>query len=439
AMIKAEGTPQVVDLKIADDPNRTCPDIADRLRLLEQEVARYRVASGQSKAEVERLMGALQDAEGDRSNRDRKISELESQINSPNVQKQMMTSEMKTDGLTDGHPHSLSPDPELSSTLSNPTSSPFAPSLPQCVSPAGAKWKGRAFSRTEIRNAFIGKRRSETVIVHTYARAVLPPSVSQNAMRETAERIRELELELRESMNTSAHKEALWAQEEEARAQAQMELEELMGALEKTRRDLDATKVRLSSTQQTLHERDDHLHVMRQERRKQLEEILEMKQQALVAAISEKDANIALLELSSNKRKKAQEEVMALKREKDRLMHQLKQQTQSRMKLISENYEEDHHHPHPHPQPHHPHHQHPQHPQHPQHRYTPNTPNTRNTPNTTLTSTINITPTRCISTTGVSPGARPMPTTGPPWTRTTKKESGHDRHLPVRRRWLHFH
>ena len=50
-----------------------------------------------------------------------------------------------------------------------------------------------------------------------------------------------------------------------------------MGALEKTRRDLDATKVRLSSTQQTLHERDDHLHVMRQERRKQLEEILEMK------------------------------------------------------------------------------------------------------------------------------------------------------------------
>lgn len=51
-----------------------------------------------------------------------------------------------------------------------------------------------------------------------------------------------------------------------------------------------------------------------------------VRQQALLAAISEKDANIALLELSSSKRKKAQEEVMALKREKDRLMHQLKQQ-----------------------------------------------------------------------------------------------------------------
>ncbi|VFV17502.1 caz-associated structural isoform cra_b, partial [Lynx pardinus] len=49
-------------------------------------------------------------------------------------------------------------------------------------------------------------------------------------------------------------------------------------------------------------------------------------QEALLAAISEKDANIALLELSASKKKKTQEEVMALKREKDRLVHQLKQQ-----------------------------------------------------------------------------------------------------------------
>lgn len=49
----------------------------------------------------------------------------------------------------------------------------------------------------------------------------LPLSASQDAMRETAERIRELEKALRESMNTSAHREALWAQEEGARVQAQ--------------------------------------------------------------------------------------------------------------------------------------------------------------------------------------------------------------------------
>ncbi|XP_029907481.1 ERC protein 2 [Myripristis murdjan] len=174
-----------------------------------------------------------------------------------------------------------------------------------------------------------------------------------------------------------------------------IKLEELMNTLERTRQELDATKQRLSSTQQSLQERDSHLTNMRQERRKQLEEILEMKQQALLAAISEKDANIALLELSASNKKKTQEEVLALKRERDRLMHQLKQQTQSRMKLIADNYEDEHYHPHgphhpqpqpPHPQPQpqpqyphpahaqqppYPHAPHPQHTQHAQHAQHP--------------------------------------------------------------------
>ncbi|KAL7398623.1 hypothetical protein ABVT39_012524 [Epinephelus coioides] len=234
---------------------RKCPDITDRLRLLEQEVARNKEESGKSKAEVERLMAALRDAEMDKSCKEKKIADLERQIKSPNIQKQTVAGEMRKDALTDGHPHSLS------------------------------------------------------------------------------------------------------------------QLEELMSALEKTRQELDATKLHLSSTQQSLHERDGHLNCLRQERRKQLEEILEMKQQALLAAISEKDANIALLELSSSKRKKAQEEVMALKREKDRLMHQLKQQTQSRMKLIADNYEEDHIHPQ-----HHPHHSHHLHPVNMHHRSLPRGP-----------------------------------------------------------------
>uniref|UniRef100_A0A665UTG5 ELKS/RAB6-interacting/CAST family member 2 n=1 Tax=Echeneis naucrates TaxID=173247 RepID=A0A665UTG5_ECHNA len=221
--------PHSPKIQNTEEPVKKCPDITDRLRLLEQEVARYREESGKSQAEVERLMAALKDAEMDKTCKEKKIADLE--------------------------------------------------------------------------------RKKE--------------AQGQDAMQETAEQIRELEMALRESMNTSAHREALWAQEEAARVQ----LEELMGALEKTRQELDATKLRLSSTQQSLHERDGHLNSLRQERRKQLEEILEMKQQALLAAISEKDANIALLELSSSKRKKAQEEVMALKREKDRLMHQLKQQT----------------------------------------------------------------------------------------------------------------
>ncbi|XP_063741095.1 ERC protein 2-like isoform X2 [Eleginops maclovinus] len=234
---------------------RKCPDITDRLRLLEQEVARNKEDSGKSQVEVERLMTALRDAEIDKLCKEKKIADLERQVKSPNIQKQTVAGEMRKDALIDGHPHSLS------------------------------------------------------------------------------------------------------------------QLEELMGALEKTRQELDATKLHLSSTQQSLHERDGHLNSLRHERRKQLEEILEMKQQALLAAISEKDANIALLELSSSKRKKSQEEVMALKREKDRLMHQLKQQTQSRMKLIADNYEEDHIHPQ-----HHLHHSHHMHPANVHHRSLPRGP-----------------------------------------------------------------
>ncbi|KAM4782366.1 ELKS/Rab6-interacting/CAST family member 1 isoform 5-T6 [Cyanocitta cristata] len=121
----------------------------------------------------------------------------------------------------------------------------------------------------------------------------------------------------------------------------QLQVEELMMAMEKVKQELESMKAKLSSTQQSLAEKETHLTNLRAERRKHLEEVLEMKQEALLAAISEKDANIALLELSSSK-KKTQDEVAALKREKDRLVQQLKQQTQNRMKLMADNYEDDH-------------------------------------------------------------------------------------------------
>lgn len=59
------------------------------------------------------------------------------------------------------------------------------------------------------------------------------------------------------------------------------------------------------------------------------------RQEALLAAISEKDANIALLELSSSKKKKTQDEVSQLKREKDRLVQQLKQQVGRRLMVFA--------------------------------------------------------------------------------------------------------
>ncbi|XP_042561549.1 ELKS/Rab6-interacting/CAST family member 1a, partial [Clupea harengus] len=164
----------------------------------------------------------------------------------------------------------------------------------------------------------------------------------QDSLRLKAERIEELEEALRESVQITAEREMVLAQEESARAHQEKQMEELLAAMEKVKLELESMKAKMSSTQQSLAEKEAHLTTLRAERRRHLEEVLEMKQEALLAAISEKDANIALLELSSSKKKKTQEEVAQLRREKDRLVQQLKMQTQNRMKLMADSYEDGH-------------------------------------------------------------------------------------------------
>ncbi|CAB1313700.1 unnamed protein product [Coregonus sp. 'balchen'] len=126
----------------------------------------------------------------------------------------------------------------------------------------------------------------------------------KDSLRLKTDRIEELEEALRES------------------------IEELLGAMEKVKQELESMRAKLSSTQQSLCEKETHLTTLRAERRKHLEEVLEM---------NEKDANIALLELSSSKKKKTQDEVALLKREKDRLVQQLKQQMIPPLLSLSEN------------------------------------------------------------------------------------------------------
>nr|KAF6420303.1 ELKS/RAB6-interacting/CAST family member 2 [Molossus molossus] len=295
-----------------EDDSRMNPEFADRIKQLDKEASYYRDECGKAQAEVDRLLEILKEVENEKNDKDKKIAELERHMKDQNK---------KVANLK--HNQQL-------------------------------EKKKNAQLLEEVR------RREDSMA------------------------------------DNSQH----------------LQIEELMNALEKTRQELDATKARLASTQQSLAEKEAHLANLRIERRKQLEEILEMKQEALLAAISEKDANIALLELSASKKKKTQEEVMALKREKDRLVHQLKQQvyrprkqplspnipctcdacyspditakyhgssydahmiqrsqTQNRMKLMADNYDEDHHHYHHH----HHHHRHrsPGRSQHSNHRPSP--------------------------------------------------------------------
>ncbi|KAM6986540.1 ELKS/Rab6-interacting/CAST family member 1-like isoform 2-T2 [Aplochiton taeniatus] len=254
-------------------------ELSERISSLEEEVTRHKEDAERSQLEVERLLEILREMENEKNDKDKKIHELERQMK------------------------------EQSKKVAN------------------LKQKEQ-----------LEKNRNAQLVedLNTNSQQI------QDSLRQKEERIEELEEALRESVQITAEREMVLAQEESARTHAERQMEELLAAMEKVKQELSSMKAKLSSTQQSLAEKESHLTTLRAERRKHLEEVLEMKQEALLAAISEKDANIALLELSSSKKKKTQDEVAMLKREKDGLVQQLKQQTQNRMKLMADNYEDEH-------------------------------------------------------------------------------------------------
>ncbi|XP_061677823.1 ELKS/Rab6-interacting/CAST family member 1-like isoform X2 [Syngnathoides biaculeatus] len=259
-------------------------ELAERIKSLEQEVVRHKEDSGKAQAEVDRLLEILREMENEKNDKDKKINELEGQMKD------------------------------------------------QTKKVASLKHKEQVEKSKNARLMEEAKKREDN----------MSESSLQDSLRQKSERIEELEEALRESVQITAEREMVLAQEEAARSLQEKQMEELLGAMEKVKQELESMRAKLSSTQQSLCEKEAHLTTLRAERRKHLEEVLEMKQEALLAAISEKDANIALLELSSSKKKKTQDEVSLLKREKDRLVQQLKQQTQNRMKLMADNYEDEH-------------------------------------------------------------------------------------------------
>ncbi|XP_066864565.1 ELKS/Rab6-interacting/CAST family member 1 isoform X2 [Kogia breviceps] len=264
---------------------RASPEMSDRIQQLEREIARYKDDSSKAQAEVDRLLEILKEVENEKNDKDKKIAELERQVKDQNKKV------------------------------------------------ANLKHKEQVEKKKSAQMLEEARRREDTLSDSSQQ--------LQDSLRKKDDRIEELEEALRESVQITAEREVVLAQEESARTSAEKQVEELLMAMEKVKQELESMKAKLSCTQQSLAEKETHLTNLRAERRKHLEEVLEMKQEALLAAISEKDANIALLELSSSK-KKTQEEVAALKREKDRLVQQLKQQTQNRMKLMADNYEDDH-------------------------------------------------------------------------------------------------
>ncbi|XP_040889426.1 ERC protein 2 [Toxotes jaculatrix] len=331
--------------------SRGNPEYVDRVKLLEKEVSYYKDEASKAQAEVERLLDILREVETEKNDKDKKIAELESpppsaprpiprpggrappdplpSVSAAPQQIGGMVWDFLGNGLSRGptfllSPRPTCPTPALPSLLYQTLREMI--SLVACMNRDAVL---QIYTRSVSEVLYLAPRQGGKDQTKKGPNIKLGPQGDKKGLGQDPRKD--------SSMDSGHH----------------LKLEELMNTLERTRQELDSTKQRLSSTQQSLQERDTHLTNMRQERRKQLEEILEMKQQALLAAISEKDANIALLELSASNKKKTQEEVLALKRERDKLMHQLKQHTQSRMKLIADNYEDEQYHPHG---PHHPHH-----------------------------------------------------------------------------------
>ncbi|XP_075062163.1 ELKS/Rab6-interacting/CAST family member 1 [Mixophyes fleayi] len=297
------------------------PEINERVQQLEKEVSKYREEAGKSQAEVDRLLEILKEMENEKNEKDGKIAELERSPGSPDSCN--MTSYCSAPALNKDFTGARDSDND-SATLKQPQH----------------LWKNSTVMQQPSETpSELANSASQTRELHPSRNL---PSFPQDVMHQKDDRIEELEEALRESVQITAEREMVLAQEESARTNYQKQVEELMMAMEKVKQELESMKAKLSSTQQSLAEKEVHLTSLRAERRKHLEEVLEMKQEALLAAISEKDANIALLELSSSRKKKTQEEVASLKREKDRLVQQLKQQTQNRMKLMADNYEVDH-------------------------------------------------------------------------------------------------
>ncbi|XP_041460662.1 ELKS/Rab6-interacting/CAST family member 1-like isoform X3 [Lytechinus variegatus] len=155
----------------------------------------------------------------------------------------------------------------------------------------------------------------------------------QDMVKEKEDRVEELAEALKESVTITADREMLIAQQTEAISKLKKQLEDVRRELDDVRKQLSMASNKLSTTQVLLKEKEAKLKAVQAEGRKHLEEALGMKQEALTAAIGEKDAHIALLELN-RKGPKSSEELKLLKKEKDTLVQQLKDEAHWQLEVF---------------------------------------------------------------------------------------------------------
>ncbi|CAJ0951230.1 unnamed protein product, partial [Mesorhabditis belari] len=134
-------------------------------------------------------------------------------------------------------------------------------------------------------------------------------------------RIEELEEALRESVSITAEREVHLAQQKHLMGQVSQQFTE-------SKREIQELKRRMAETGGP--DREATMRAIDAERRQHVEQLLQLKQETLLAAIQEKDAHLALLE----KGRAPREEIETVRRHRDALIAQLKQENERRTLMM---------------------------------------------------------------------------------------------------------
>ncbi|WKY05970.1 hypothetical protein Q1695_006292 [Nippostrongylus brasiliensis] len=151
--------------------------------------------------------------------------------------------------------------------------------------------------------------------------SVMPGSHLSGVSAQAKKRIEELEEALRESVSITAEREVHLSQQKHILHQVNQQLND-------ARRENAELRKRVAEGGSS--EREQLMRALEAERRQHIEQLLQLKQEALLAAIAEKDAHLALLEKSRAPR----EEIETVRRHKDALMRKLKQENERRAMVV---------------------------------------------------------------------------------------------------------
>ncbi|XP_071961337.1 ELKS/Rab6-interacting/CAST family member 1-like isoform X6 [Antedon mediterranea] len=155
----------------------------------------------------------------------------------------------------------------------------------------------------------------------------------QQLMRHKEDRIEELEEALKESVHITADREIMIEQQQYNIRHLEKQVDGYIKELEKSRKQLSNVDNELHMTRGHMRDKDIRLAALMSERKKQVKEIMDIKQEALSAAIAEKDTNMAFLEMHK-KNPKVAEDIRKLSWEKEALVKQLKEETQRCVKRL---------------------------------------------------------------------------------------------------------